>query len=70
MDYFAKISSSERVFCPNCPPVYNRRGNRIGEVLKCTERNYSGCFVDIAYCEKCENEYEISYKVDKVKKID
>lgn len=38
--------------------------------LKTIEYNYSGTGVDIAGCPSCKREYVISYKVDKVVRID
>ena len=46
-------------FCPSCTLS-------IGTKLELVERNYSGCGVDIAYCNVCRHHYAIYYKVDKI----
>lgn len=58
-----------RIFCTECPPIFNRRQQQIGPALTLIEDNYSGCGVDMAYCEEgCGKGFCISYKVDKVER--
>lgn len=38
----------------------------MGEYLTLVTENYSGCGVDIARCQVCNNYFQISYKIDKV----
>jgi hypothetical protein len=54
------------VFCPECEPIYNRRGEPVGPQLECSESNYSGCGADMANCPKCGKGWCISFQVDEV----
>jgi hypothetical protein len=56
-------------FCPRCPEVRNRRGERVGVRLDLIESNYSGCGVDIACCPQCEKRYQISYCVRSIDEL-
>jgi hypothetical protein len=56
----------EYVYCPSCPKDSKGRG----QDLKLTEANYSGCAVDMANCCECGKGYQISYKIDKIKRAD
>ena len=56
-------------YCPDCKPVINSKGIRIDVPLKLITNNYSGCGIDIAICDKCNQKFQISYKVDKIIKL-
>lgn len=53
-------------YCPQCPPIINKKGRRIDQPLELITSNYSGCGVDIAICPTCQKRFQISYKVDKI----
>lgn len=55
--------TNERIYCPDCEPVKNRRGDRVGGILELVERNYSGCGVDYFSCPECGHAFCVSYKV-------
>lgn len=63
--------TNETVYCPVCLPLMGLSNppKRIGVVLDCIESNYSGCCVDIAECPQCKNVFEVTYKVDSIKKV-
>lgn len=72
------FSHDEEVFCPKCTATYvkdvphfveDKSFWQTGIHLECTGRNYSGCGVDIGYCEKCDRSFQVSYKVDEVTEI-
>jgi len=51
-------------YCPNgCVAFIGRKGPVLIR-LECIVSNYSGCGVDITYCEKCGKKFQISYKVE------
>jgi hypothetical protein len=54
------------IFCPKCPPVKDRSGRQRGELLECSDSNYSGTVTDMANCPKCGRGFCISYKIDKI----
>lgn len=58
------FETSSPYYCPHCLDVNSNR--RFQPILILTERNYSGCGVDIAICTKCDKRFQISYKVDKI----
>lgn len=53
-------------YCPDCPPVVNKKDRRIDPPLKLVESNYSGCGVDIAECERCGKAFQIEYQVKSI----
>lgn len=59
----------EKIFCPLCPPRFNRRKDKIGVCLDLIESNYSGCGEDIMSCPECAKTFSISYKVDEITRI-
>jgi len=64
---------TEIIYCPDCKQDYiiTKLGVRIvGSVLEEVERNYSGCGVDIYQCPKCKHIFQISYRVDEVKRLE
>lgn len=63
--------ANKMLVCPHCrenDPII-RKERIVGPQLFCSERNYSGCGVDIAECEQCLKTFQISYKVDEVLEI-
>lgn len=52
-----RFTHGEFVKCPGC-----------GHNLSCIERNYSGCSVDNAVCEKCGKGWQISFKVNEIRR--
>lgn len=60
----------EYTWCPECPPVFNKKNKRVGNVLVCSESNYHGLGVDMANCEVCGKGFEVSYKIDKIKRVE
>lgn len=60
------------VFCPDCPRVMSKRVplTQVGQVLRVVEQNVQGYDVDHYECPQCEALFQISYKVDEVKKIE
>lgn len=61
--------TNDRIYCPDCGLGKNRRGDVIGTDLELTEHNYSGCGVDIMHCPECAHVFEVSFKVDQIKRI-
>jgi hypothetical protein len=61
---------SEDIYCPKCPPLYSKRGERRGIHVELVEDNYSGTSTDIVYCPECCSKFSVSYKVDKIEEID
>lgn len=61
--------TNDRIYCPDCGLGKNRRGDTIGTDLELSERNYSGCGVDIMHCPECGHVFEVSFKVDQVKRV-
>lgn len=62
-----------RILCPACPQetkIIRGREVLIGKDLDIIETNYSGCGVDIAFCETCQKKYQISYKVDQITEVE
>jgi len=54
------FSHSVDIPCPECKP-YGKRNRR--HMLECSERNYSGCGIDIGTCPECGKTWEVSYVV-------
>jgi len=57
--------ANQLIPCPHCQETAEFKGCR-GPVLECSERNYSGCAVDMAHCPECGRGYQISYSVAEV----
>lgn len=57
-------------WCPHCPAVVNRRGERCDVALELVVSDYSGCGVDIADCPRCGRTFQVSYRVDAVTELD
>jgi uncharacterized Zn finger protein len=62
------------VQCPNCKEqdfYKNLPIEKYGMIpkLKCIDRNYSGCGVDMAECGTCGQVFEVSYSIDKVVRV-
>ena len=55
--------------CPNPECVFGRNHDR-SPALESIESNVSGSGVDIMYCPSCEREYYVSYKIDKIQRMD
>lgn len=53
--------AGQRIPCPHCKATDTCR-----VPLKCSERNYSGCSVDMANCPECGKGFSVSYKIDEV----
>jgi hypothetical protein len=53
------FTHGETVSCPECPK----------EELTVVEKNYSGCSIDFGRCSKCGKAWQISFKVDEIKRI-
>jgi len=51
------FTHGERVQCPDCH-----------KDLEVSETDYSGCGVDMGNCPRCGKGYEISFRVDTVKR--
>jgi len=62
MDYnpymYDLFTHGEAVYCPDCP----------NEQLSVLVRNYSGCSVDFGRCPKCGKAWQISFKVDEIRR--
>ncbi len=56
--------AGQTIPCPYCKATNARR-----VPLECSERNYSGCSVDIANCPKCGRAYQVSYRVAEVARV-
>jgi len=56
-------------FCPECDPIFNKRGDQVGQHLSCTTHNYSGTGTDIAVCQNCHKSFIIAYKVESIQRI-
>jgi len=56
-------------FCPNPECVFGRNHDR-RPVLDMIENNVSGSGVDMMVCGSCEREYYVSYKIDKIERMD
>ena len=59
----SRFLGGEDVWCPDCPPVVNKRGHRVDPPLTLVEHNYSGCGVDMGVCPQCGKGWEVQYKV-------
>lgn len=59
-------------YCPVCPPVMvGKDKQRVSDETRLILRvaNYSGCGVDVAECENCKRNFQISYKVANIIEI-
>jgi len=59
------FGSGDQINCPECPT-----SGRYKYQLMCVESNYSGCSVDIGQCEECGKAWQISFKVDKITRVE
>lgn len=55
--------------CPHCKDLPEFKHSRWPPLLECSERNYSGCSVDMAHCPECGKGYQVSYSVAEVSPI-
>jgi hypothetical protein len=60
---------TETPFCPNPECVFGRDRNR-SPALKMIENNVYGSGTDIMSCSMCQRKYYVSYKIDKIERMD
>lgn len=61
--------ANQTIPCPHCKELPEFTNSRFVPLLECSERNYSGCSVDIANCTECGKGYQVSYSVAEVSPV-
>lgn len=56
------------LFCPDCKPRRTHLGKQFNARLEVVERNYSGTGIDITHCTDCGHCFEVTYKVDTIRR--